>query len=346
MKTEIKVSVIVPVYNGGSAVGAALSSLFEQDLSGLEIIAVNDASTDGTGSVLDVIASSESRLRVVHQKENGGVHEARAAGLRAASGEWIGFMDADDSVEPNMFSTLYREASESNADIVICSVRTVDENGRNLGIKVKFEDRRLYTEKLLEKYTEFGFGSGVLWNKLYRREVILPWGTQAFRWRQNATEDTLVNIGCFASAQRMVVLPNALYNYKIHAASATQAASVTLNYNRLLRAYAEAVDAYADFGESALRNIDLLYRTQLQGQSYAVADLDDFSEFHESLSEAVHRLAQSRPSAVYAAINPGIANPRYFEQRQSTFQQWCRLSHLILSNGLRKMCRSCGLSNE
>jgi glycosyltransferase involved in cell wall biosynthesis len=346
MKTEIKVSVIVPVYNGGSAVGAALSSLFEQDLSGLEIIAVNDASTDGTGSVLDVIASSESRLRVVHQKENGGVHEARAAGLRAASGEWIGFMDADDSVEPNMFSTLYREASESNADIVICSVRTVDENGRNLGIKVKFEDRRLYTEKLLEKYTEFGFGSGVLWNKLYRRDLILTWGAQSFVWRQNATEDTLVNIGCFAGATAVLVVPDVLYNYKIHTESATHSATAACRYNRILRAYAEAVDFYSVLGEGALQCVDRLYRLQLQGQSYAVADLDDFSEFHESLSEAVHRLAQSRPSAVYAAINPGIANPRYFEQRQSTFQQWCRLSHLILSNGLRKMCRSCGLSNE
>ena len=169
---------------------------------------------------------------------------------------------------------------------------------------------------------------------------------KAFRWRQNATEDTLVNIGCFASAQRVVVLPEVLYNYRIHASSATQSASAALNYNRLLRAYAEAVDVYAGLGEPALRCVDLLYRMQLKGQSYAVADLDEFSEFHESLSEAVHRLAQSRPSAVYAAINPGVANPRYFEQRQSTFQQWCRLSRLILSNGLRKMFRACGLSKE
>jgi hypothetical protein len=320
--------------------------LFAQDLQDLEVVAVNDASTDGSAVVLDALAERNPCLIVVHLKANAGVHEARSAGLRVARAQWIGFMDADDTVEPSMYSVLYNEAVKSDVDIVLCSVRLVDDAGGATGLKVHFKEREIFDGGLLAKYCSYEFGTGALWNKLYRREVILPWGTQAFRWRQNATEDTLVNIGCFASAQRMVVLPNALYNYKIHAASATQAASVALNYNRLLRAYAEAVDAYADFGESALRNIDLLYRTQLQGQSYAVADLDNFSEFHESLSEAVHRLAQSRPSAVYAAINPGIANPRYFEQRQSTFQQWCRLSRLILSNGLRKMCRSCGLSNE
>jgi glycosyltransferase involved in cell wall biosynthesis len=336
MKAEIKVSVIVPVFNGGSAVGTALSSLFAQDLSGFEIIAVNDASTDDTGAVLDLIASSESRLRVVHQKENGGVHEARAAGLRAASGEWIGFMDADDSVEPNMFSTLYREASESNADIVICSVRTVDGNGRELGNKVEFEGRRLYIEKLLEKYTEFGFGSGVLWNKLYRRDLILKWGAQSFVWRQNATEDTLVNIGCFAEATSILVLPDVLYNYKIHSESATHAATAACRYHRILRAYAEAVDFYSVLGEDALQCVDRLYRMQLQGQSFAVKNLSDLAEFREPLSEAVCRLAELRPSAVYEAINPGIANPNYFEQRQSTIRQLVKLCGRLISNGWRK----------
>src|SRR5690606_6405438 len=107
-----KVSVIVPVYNAGEYLLLSVESIINQTLKDIEIILVNDGSTDSSGLVIDSLAQDNGNIVNVHLPENRGVHEARLAGLRKAKGDFIGFMDADDYVRPHMYERLSKILAE------------------------------------------------------------------------------------------------------------------------------------------------------------------------------------------------------------------------------------------
>ncbi|MBK8463315.1 MAG: glycosyltransferase family 2 protein [Nigerium sp.] len=119
---------IVPVYNCGPFLTDCLQSLFDQSYANLEIVAVDDGSEDDSGSILDAFAKVDSRLRVLHTP-NRGLQLAWLAGLRASTGEYIGFVDGDDWVHPQMFQTLMEAALASGAAMVQCGYIQVA-NGR------------------------------------------------------------------------------------------------------------------------------------------------------------------------------------------------------------------------
>lgn len=116
----MKVSVIVPAYNCEKYIEQCLNSILASKMEGLEILVVNDGSRDGTAEILDRYAS-QGKIIAIHQ-QNGGPSCARNAGLAAASGEYVGFVDSDDWVEADMFPKLYQAAEEHNADIVFCNI--------------------------------------------------------------------------------------------------------------------------------------------------------------------------------------------------------------------------------
>jgi len=113
------ISIIVPVYKTEPYLRKCLESIVSQTYKNMEIILVNDGSPDNCGEICDKYASIDSRIKVIHQK-NGGLSAARNAGLRIASGEYIGFVDSDDWIENDMFETLYLGALKYGADIAIC----------------------------------------------------------------------------------------------------------------------------------------------------------------------------------------------------------------------------------
>jgi len=115
------ISIIVPVYNSEPYLEECMKSIMNQTYTNLEIILVNDGSTDKSGELCDIYAKSDDRVRVVH-KENGGVCSARNAGLDVAQGEFVGFVDHDDTVETNMYEIMYERIIEAGADICICGV--------------------------------------------------------------------------------------------------------------------------------------------------------------------------------------------------------------------------------
>lgn len=115
----MSVSIIVPCYNVAPYVEACLDSLVNQSLRNIEIICVNDGSTDVTPALLDAWAEKEDRIRVIH-RENGGQALARNLGMDMAGGEYVGFVDPDDYVEPSMFARLVEEARRHGADVTAC----------------------------------------------------------------------------------------------------------------------------------------------------------------------------------------------------------------------------------
>ena len=123
---EIKVSVIVPVYNREKQLKRSVQSLLAQALKEMEILLVDDGSTDHTLQVCKELAEKDARIRVIH-KENGGPGSARNAGIAESRGEYIAFMDSDDEYEPDIFENMYKKAAEHNLDILRANLRIIQE---------------------------------------------------------------------------------------------------------------------------------------------------------------------------------------------------------------------------
>ncbi len=118
------ISVIVPVYNVELYLEQCLNSIINQTYKNLEIILVNDGSTDNSGVICDLYANIDNRIIVIH-KDNGGVSSARNAGLNVAKGNFIGFVDPDDWIADDMYEKLYLNIQNFNANISVCEFRKV-----------------------------------------------------------------------------------------------------------------------------------------------------------------------------------------------------------------------------
>ena len=121
MNTPYKdlISVIVPVYKVERYLCRCVDSIIAQTYTNLQIILVDDGSPDGSGAICDDYAAKDSRITVIHKK-NGGLSDARNAGLVAACGSYIGFVDSDDYIEPEMFEELLLKAMDTGADLTLC----------------------------------------------------------------------------------------------------------------------------------------------------------------------------------------------------------------------------------
>ena len=292
------VSVIVAVHNGEDTLPAALASLQAQTLPDLEMLVVDDHSTDGTWALLQEMSRCDGRIRPLRLATNLGVHEARASGLRQARAPWIAFLDADDLALPTMLEQMHAAAENFTADIVLCGSRRVTPEGRSLGTKVRFSRQQLWNQDIFAAFCRLEFGTGALWNKLYRAELIRHWGTQPHRWPQNGTEDTLVNIGCFWQVRRVVALPAVLHHYVDQPGSLTSNIDAEKAFTKIVRAFAIAVDLYARLGPQALAGIANLYRAQFAYEVYALPWQDDLPAWSKELAEPLNFLAQEHPQAL------------------------------------------------
>jgi len=118
------ISVVIPAYNAEDTIEKAVDSVLDQTEKDLEIVAVDDGSTDRTGQILDELCRKDPRIRIIHQA-NGGVSRARNAGIRAAKGKYLMTLDDDDTISPCMLETMRKEAEKSGSDLVICGIRLV-----------------------------------------------------------------------------------------------------------------------------------------------------------------------------------------------------------------------------
>ena len=125
------ISVIVPIYKVEEYLYKCVKSILAQTYTNLEIILVDDGSPDNCPAICDEFAAKDSRVTVVHKK-NGGVSSARNVGLDTATGEYIGFVDGDDYIEPTMYETLYKYIVDNNTDVSVINCRIVDELGNHV----------------------------------------------------------------------------------------------------------------------------------------------------------------------------------------------------------------------
>ena len=218
METE-KISVVVPAYNNAQWLPRTLDSLLAQNYENMEIIVVNDGSRDHTKAVLDDYAAREPRIKAIH-KENGGVTSARLAGVAAAVGEWVGFVDGDDTVEPQMFAHLLENARETGADISHCGHRVLFPDGRvefvhNTGDKRR-QDRLTGIRELLDG----GQIESSLCTKLFRRKLFENLEEKMDPAIKNG-EDYLMNYYLFSAADSAVYEDVCPYYYILRHGSAS-----------------------------------------------------------------------------------------------------------------------------
>lgn len=165
------ISVIVPVYKVEQYLDKCVQSIVDQTYRDLEIILVDDGSPDRCGQMCDAWAEKDSRIRVIH-KENGGLSDARNAGMALATGEYIGFVDSDDWLAPDFYRVLIQTMAENHCDIVSCRFLPTTDPVPTLPVSNTLAIQYLDTQESLAELIRDGKLQQVVWNKLYRREIV------------------------------------------------------------------------------------------------------------------------------------------------------------------------------
>lgn len=316
MKAFPCVSIIVPVYNVEKYLCNCIDSLLAQTFSDFEIILIDDGSKDSSGEICDRYSNIDERVITVH-KENGGVSSARNKGIELAKGEYIIFVDSDDTVHPEYVSTLYKEITEGDYNLVICGYRICRAKlSKDVSVEelicidnIKESDAiisSLYRQRLLNSP----------WNKIYKKIGINAYFDETLAMG----EDLVFNLKFIEAANGLKVIPDILYNYIFHSGSAIATYKdsrmkdiITIN-NILMDFFSTAfntIDSVEEIKQLCINEIDGLFRHLFRGGNTVEErkDLinvwcsgDEYKEFCKKyISEDSVFLAE--PSRVYKHYN-------------------------------------------
>ena len=295
-----KISIIVPIYKVEPYLRKCLDSIVNQTYQNLEIILIDDGSPDRCGEICDEYAAKDGRITVIH-KTNGGLSSARNAGLDAATGEYIGFVDSDDWIEMDMYEYLLSNVLSKNADICIC--------GRYEEYENKFFIKRYLGEELLNKedavcaLLKNDLIQNFVWDKLWRRKlfdnICFPVG--------RTYEDLAIVHRLFERAEVILCLPEAKYHYLQRPDSIVGDISLQNRYNHYVSAkqrYHEMIENWPQF------------QTLLEGQCIASAigiwcswlrnPRRERNRYHKKIEE-VAQFAKKHSKDVHKTICVGMA---------------------------------------
>lgn len=209
MEKDKLLSVILPIYKVENYIEQCVKSIVQQTYENLEIILVDDGSPDKCPEICDTWAQKDDRIKVIH-KENGGLSDARNAGLKMAVGQYIAFIDSDDWVDVNMFEKAMQALEEHHADIAAVNVYYAYEDGRKEVRNPEVQKLVYSNPEAMQKLLEESVFQQTVWNKVYRRSVIqdieFPKG--------KLNEDEYWSYRAFANAGKVVYLNEALYYYR------------------------------------------------------------------------------------------------------------------------------------
>ena len=217
------VSVILPVYNGEKYLRDCIDSVLANTYQNLELILIDDGSSDNSGLICNEYAKKDKRINVIHQ-ENKGLVDARNCGLAASKGAYIAFIDADDMVSPVFYEEMVAAIEAEHADVVACEYRhnredvvpCITPNERNY-ISVQSFGEKLAILTCAPSIRNLTWTGPFVWNKLYRKEKIKG----QFNKDCLMCEDLRFNFDYLQACEKMTVLPVGLYFYRLHDESIT-----------------------------------------------------------------------------------------------------------------------------
>lgn len=336
---QLKVSIIVPVYNIAAFLPQCLHSIAAQTFGNLEIILVDDGSTDGSGELCDAFAQKDNRVVVIH-KQNGGVSSARKVGLDIASGNYLMFVDSDDWIDKDFVCKLVAVAQRDMADCVLCSYTKEYRQG---SIESHlFPDDFSYgaddSEKLIHQsligpntharwYPERIDSLSTTWGKLYTREVAQR-GLLVNEREIGYAEDTLFNIFALDGCSQISYVNECLYHYRKY-----NAASITAGYRPMLAEkyslfYKYIEDYIAKTGKEHYQQ-RLLNRIACEMISLGINEINAPVGFSQKV-HAIHRLLNR--SKYRDAIN--ALETRYCSVKWKFFFLLCKYRQACALTGL------------
>ena len=231
MKNQPKVSIIVPVYNVEKFLPQCVDSLVNQTLKDIEIILVDDGSSDNCPAICDKYAEQDSRIKVIHKK-NDGVGSARNSGMEVATGEYIAFVDSDDYVALNAYQQLYAKALDTQADIIYFTSQRFDVQGNiskdaNILKEMRFQTEEDIRKLMLDmvanppKAKKDRYIAECVWCSLYAHNIIQRHAIR-FKNRDEVIEDLMFNLDYLLHASNVVIIPDVYYNWRENDTSYTR----------------------------------------------------------------------------------------------------------------------------
>jgi len=205
-----KISVIVPVYKVEAYLARCVQSILNQTYKNLEILLIDDGSPDASGKICDEYAKMDNRIKVVH-KNNGGVSDARNVGIEAATGDYLGFVDSDDYIHPEMYEILCTNLKNENADFSFCFFEKVYNEKTTLSESNGYKIEIFSSTEVLQQLFTFSSGNIVVsWNKLFKKElfngIMYPKGR-----RRGEDESIIYKLIC--KSERVLLVKKVLYYY-------------------------------------------------------------------------------------------------------------------------------------
>lgn len=249
-----KLSIIVPVYGVEKYLPDCLDSILQQTLRDWELILIDDGSPDRCGAICDDYAEKDARIRVIHQY-NHGVSAARNAGLYAAQGDYLGFVDADDLVSSEMFETLIQAAESHGCDIAICGFSFCSEEKKMLRTELVPAGKFNRVKLILSIYQMPNRFHGSMCNKIFRRELLCG---LSFDESVAIGEDWLLLYECYHRTNEVIAVSDCLYTVRHRANSATRTNESSLYLKKLdtyLRLYRLSYSQGKQIQKQAARKI-------------------------------------------------------------------------------------------
>ena len=246
---KVKVSIIVAAYNIEDHISACLESIIKQTYQDLEIIVVDDGSTDHTRKLIREFAKQDARIKIIHQK-NAGLSAARNSGILAATSEYVCLIDGDDTIAPDYVTKLYSRAFHTHADIAVCGYETISINRSESHVtyhEAEITSGHDAARNLLLTQENLDI---VAWNKIYKRSVFTD--NNIFYPVGDIHEDNLTTYKIYAAANRVAYLMEPLYQYYKRAGSIMDKTTTLARLKLKERSAVEAIDYFAR-EEPALR---------------------------------------------------------------------------------------------
>lgn len=241
-----KISVIIPVYNMSRYLTRCMESLRKQTLAELEIICVDDCSTDNSMHILEISKLCDPRIKIMQTEKNSGPGAARNIGMNAAHGEYIGFVDPDDFIEPNFYMLLYQSAIKNHSDTAIGNIRYMN------------KQKRFITPKLKDEMFLFQFRS---WRGIFKTDFLRKIGAKFAE--TYIADDTLFEMSIILNMQNTSIVRNAFYINCVNKSSLTQSPATVRQISDIKR-------IYSVFWDSINNNVSI------SAYKYIIKDRFDF----------------------------------------------------------------------
>lgn len=251
-----KISIIVPVYNVEAYLERCVESILKQTYTNLEILLVNDGSTDKSGELCDKLALRDHRIRVIH-KENGGLSDARNRGIDEASSNLIGFIDSDDYIDEDMYETLYRQMVASKADLSMCGHYDVYHQIPEKQV-AEIKTWELMPEEAIKMVMEAKILSVTAVNKLYKKALF-----EQLRFRiGKIAEDAFIMVDLIHQCSKIVATNEKKYYY-VHRENSITTQKFSLKFLNVIEAYEQNAkiisENYPDLYDVAIMRLNWAY---------------------------------------------------------------------------------------